>query len=211
MAYNRPDDLILSHMDEYLRQFGDTAKGAHWPNEKDRITRFDVMLGVIRDPSEPQIVCDFGCGTGEMLSRIRSLGLNNIKYIGVDRSELALGYARKKFPDECFLEMDVLAHDANVEELSCDYLVSSGVFTVKWEMSNEEMWAFVSETLQRLWPVVRKGMAFNVMSKAVDWERDDLFHASMDDMARLLHKLAGRRIVFRSDYGLYEYTAYVFR
>jgi hypothetical protein len=54
-------------------------------------------------------------------------------------------------------------------------------------------------------------MAFNVMSKAVDWERDDLFHVSMDRLATLLHGLAGRRIVFRADYGLYEYTAYAYR
>jgi hypothetical protein len=33
----------------------------------------------------------------------------------------------------------------------------------------------------------------------------------MDEAARLLHELAGRRVRFRADYGLYEYTTYVYR
>ena len=49
------------------------------------------------------------------------------------------------------------------------------------------------------------------MSKVVDWERDDLFHASMDDMARVLHRLAGRRVRMRADYGLFEFTCYAYK
>ena len=49
------------------------------------------------------------------------------------------------------------------------------------------------------------------MSKIVDWERDDLFHLPMDDAARLLHRLAGRHVRMRADYGLYEYTAYAYK
>lgn len=73
------------------------------------------------------------------------------------------------------------------------------------------MWSFLTSTIERVWPQVRRGIAFNVMSKVVDWERDDLFHVPMDDLARLLHRLSGRNVRFRADYGLYEYTAYAYR
>src|SRR5262245_20475143 len=49
------------------------------------------------------------------------------------------------------------------------------------------------------------------MSKIVDWEREDLFHLPMDEAPRFLHGLAGRRVQFRADYGLYEYTAYAYK
>ena len=49
------------------------------------------------------------------------------------------------------------------------------------------------------------------MSNVVDWRRDDLFHVSMDHLASRLFALAGRMVVFRNDYDLYEYTVYVYR
>lgn len=208
---NRPEDLILAQYDTLLARFGDTAQGAHWPNEADRKTRFDVMLGVMQAPNDAAVVCDLGCGTGELYGHIRARGLQRIDYIGADRSALALSFARSKYPQARFVEIDVNEPAAPVNELACDYVVCNGVFTVKWQLSDAQMWEFLENTLWRLWPVVRRGLAFNVISKAVDWERDDLFHASMDDMARLLHRIAGRRVVFRADYGLYEYTAYAYR
>jgi hypothetical protein len=55
------------------------------------------------------------------------------------------------------------------------------------------------------------GIAFNVMSKQVDWERDDLFHLSFDQVATFLSREVSRHFEFRHDYGLYEYTTYVYR
>jgi hypothetical protein len=54
-------------------------------------------------------------------------------------------------------------------------------------------------------------MAFNVMSKHVDWERDDLFHLPFDELGRWLVSSISRNFVIRADYGLYEYTTYVYR
>jgi hypothetical protein len=55
------------------------------------------------------------------------------------------------------------------------------------------------------------GIAFNVMSKHVDWERDDLYHVPFDTMATLLQSHLTRNYVFRADYRLYQYTTYVYR
>jgi SAM-dependent methyltransferase len=211
MTGERPDDLIWQRYDSLLALHGDTAQGAHWPNEADRRIRHEVMLGLIPDPAAPAVLCDLGCGTGALLDHIRAQGLNRLDYIGADRSAAALDFARQKHPGSCFIEIDVNNPDVPVNRLACDWLVCNGVFTVKWDLTEDQMWSFLSATLHRVWPVVRRGLAFNVMSKAVDWERADLFHASMDQMAVLLHRMAGRRVVFRADYGLYEYTAYVYR
>lgn len=208
----RPDDAIVTHYDQALSQYGDTARGALWPNEHDRQTRFDVMLDVLADHAhEPLVLCDLGCGTGELLTRIRQRGLSNITYLGVDRSEAALEYARAKFPGICFLNLDVNAVDVDLSLIACDYLVANGLFTVRHELDEQQMAAFIESIVERVWPQVRVGIAFNLMSAVVDWRRDDLYHASMDDMARLLHRLAGRRIRMRADYGLYEFTCYAYK
>jgi SAM-dependent methyltransferase len=209
---NRPGDTILEAYDNVLARHGDTPEGAHWPNEQDRTRRFEVMLGVMPQPVPANtVLCDLACGTGELLSHVKALGQGSIDYIGVDRSARALEFARAKHPHARFLELDVSDPAADLSGMACDYLVCSGLFTVKFGLSDAEMWAFLEQTITRVWPLVAKGIAFNVMSKIVDWERDDLFHVPMDDVARLLHRLAGRNILLRADYGLYEYTAYAWR
>lgn len=208
----RPDDLILAHYDRALDEHGDTPQGALWPNAHDRTRRYDVMLDLLAERSNEHIVlCDLGCGTGELLSRIRERGLHHISYFGVDRSARALAMARSKFPGVRFIELDVNDPDADLTAIDCDFLVANGLFTIKHQLTQDQMAGFLESTVKAVWPHVRKGMAFNVMSKVVDWERDDLFHASMDDMARLLHSLAGRRVRMRGDYGLYEFTCYAYQ
>jgi dTDP-4-amino-4,6-dideoxygalactose transaminase len=208
----RPDDELLAVSERNLHEYGDTAAGAGWPNETDRRTRFDVMLDLLDcSLDSPVVLCDLACGTGELLAHIQRRGLHNITYLGVDRSARALSYARAKFPKATFVELDVNAQEADLGVIACDYLVANGLFTAKYGMSHEQMWSFLVATIERLWPQVRRGLAFNVMSKIVDWEREDLFHLRMDEAARLLHRLVGRRVRMRADYGLYEYTAYAYR
>jgi SAM-dependent methyltransferase len=208
----RPEDILLALYDEALELHGDTPEGALWPNAQDRETRFDVMLEVLADrPPGPIVLCDLGCGTGELLARIRERGLRDITYVGLDRSAQAIALARAKFPGERFVELDVTSPDADLSQLECDYLVANGLFTVRHTLTEAQMHAFLDATVRAAWPRVRRGLAFNVMSRHVDWARDDLFHASMDEMAALLHELAGRRVRLRADYGLYEFTCYAWR
>lgn len=206
---------ILDYYDGHLRRHGDTAAGAAWPNDQDRARRFEVMMGLFREPadtSQPLVICDLACGTGEFLRHLRDHRGGDIRYIGADLSALALSHARRKFPDAEWVEIDVLkATDEQLESLRCDYLVANGLFTVRHDLSREAMWSFLTSTLDRLWPLVRRGLAFNVMSSIVDWQRDDLFHCSYDEIAGYLHQLAGRHLQIRADYGLYEFTAYAYK
>jgi dTDP-4-amino-4,6-dideoxygalactose transaminase len=204
-------DHLTRYYDERLRIHGDTPEGAAWPNEADRATRFDVAIDLVvaLAPDRTIVVCDLGCGTGELLARLRERALLQVEYVGVDVSGAALAYARRKFPETPFHELDVLAaSDAQLEHLRCDVLVANGLFTVKGDLTEAAMWSFMTSTLQRVWPLVRRGVVFNVMSTLVDRQREDLFHVSYDRLACFLHELTGRSIGFRADYGLYEYMAY---
>ena len=204
---------IASHYDSRLAEFGDTALGAHWPSQKDRERRFDVMLDVMKDDDAQGIdVLDFACGSGDLLRHLGGRADGRIRYAGADISTQAIEMARRKFPKAPFSCLDIVAaSDGELAALASDYCVINGLFTVKMGLSDEEMWSFLTAVVTRLWSLTRKGIAFNVMSKQVDWERDDLFHVSLDRMAAFLHRLTGRNVVFRADYGLYEYTCYAYR
>lgn len=162
--------------------------------------------------SDTPVICDLACGTGGLLSRIGETCRADVHYIGVDASAAALQIAKRKHPGAIFHQFDVRsATEDQLASLECDVLVANGLFTVKHTLSEAQMWRFLTETLTRAWPRVRRGIVFNVMSAVVDRRRDDLFHVSYDALARCLHDMAGRHIGFRADYGLYEYTAYALK
>jgi hypothetical protein len=87
----------------------------------------------------------------------------------------------------------------------------NGILTVKDNLTHEAMWDFAQNLIKAAWQGANHGIAFNFMSKQVDWERDDLFHVSLDTIADFLVKNLSRHFVIRNDYGLYEYTVYVYK
>jgi hypothetical protein len=70
---------------------------------------------------------------------------------------------------------------------------------------------YFQETIKKLWNKCDKGITFNLMSKYVDWEREDLFHVSLDELSWFLTKNLSRNFVYRNDYKLYEFTTYVYK
>jgi SAM-dependent methyltransferase len=203
---------IAAHYEACLELHGDSHLGVDWPKLEDVETRHSVMLDVIRRPVEltPVRLLDFGCGAAHLYERILRDGTGDIEYEGLDIAEPFVALSREKFPSVTFHCLDVLT--ASDDELPhCDYAVMNGVFTEKVDLSFQEMTEFFQATVARVFGLAEIGIAFNVMSKYVDWERDDLFHLPFDDLARFLTAEISRNFVIRNDYGLYEYTAYVYR
>jgi SAM-dependent methyltransferase len=201
---------IVSHYESCLERHGDSHLGVDWPNLGDAEKRYRVMLEVIssRGAWDEVTLLDFGCGTGALLSYLRTQGVRGVRYAGLDLSPKFIAVCRGKFPETPFWHMDVLENDALGEY---DFIVMNGVFTEKRGLSFEAMLEYFQRTISTLWKHARIGMAFNVMTKHVDWERDDLFHLPFDTLAAFLRRELGRNFIFRNDYGLYEYTAYVYK
>jgi SAM-dependent methyltransferase len=204
---------IAAHYEACLAAHGDSHLGVDWPKEEDTRTRHEVMLELIPDlrlpHPEPCSLLDLGCGCGHLLEHLRNTARPWIDYVGLDISERFVDLCRTKFPDRTFHRADLLeGHDFLPE---FDYLVCNGVFTEKRSLTYAEMFRFFQDLLSAAWPHVRRGLAFNVMSKHVDWERPDLFHLPYDEAAAFLKTHLSRHIRIRADYGLYEYTVYVYR
>jgi SAM-dependent methyltransferase len=202
---------IAAHYAACLERHGDSHLGVDWPSAEDARTRYGVMLELIRPGTgaRRQRLLDFGCGASHLLEHIRAERRNDIDYAGLDISEPFVDLSRAKFPDARFWCLDILTDDL-LSLPRFDYAVINGVFTEKIGLSYDEMFDFMSRTVARVFSLVEIGLAFNVMSKHVDWERDDLFHVPLDDMAAFLVAEVTRNIVLRADYGLYEYTVYAY-
>ena len=206
---------IVKHIEDCFEKHGDNCKGVDWPNEQDVLKRYRVMLDLIRfdekaDQDSRYSVMDLGCGLGHMYEYIKSTGFHH-EYFGVDISDIFVNECRRKYPDVTFLKLDILKDDLSLISCKPDYIIMNGVFTEKCSLSFEEMKEYFEAFIVKAYALCNKGMAFNVMSKDVDWEREDLFHLPMSDLSRFLTKNLTRRFIIRNDYGLYEYTTYVYK
>jgi SAM-dependent methyltransferase len=210
---SRPSYLALAdHYEGCLERHGDTHLGVDWPDADDAQLRHRVMLEVVRPgPGSDRVrVLDLGCGAGHLLEHIRERGLSWIDYTGADVSQRFVDLCREKFPETPSACVDLLAEDPAALG-RFDYVVMNGVFTIRASLAQDEMFAFMTALVGRAFSLADRGVAFNVMSKHVDWERDDLFHVPYDELAAWLVRDLTRHHVIRADYGLYEYTAYAYR
>jgi SAM-dependent methyltransferase len=205
-------DTIVKHYEDCLQKHGDSHLGVDWPKIEDVNTRYKVMLDIIKfaeDSSERVSLLDFGCGTGHLLEYISKNKIEHIEYSGLDISEKFISISKQKFSYVDFYCVDIL--DNSVVLPDFDYVVMNGVFTEKRELNFDEMWEYFCKMLKRVFSLTIKGVAFNVISKAVDWERDDLFHVPLDLLADFLTKHLTRNFIIRNDYGLYEFTTYIMK
>jgi SAM-dependent methyltransferase len=201
---------IVAHYESCLARHGDSHLGVDWPSRADAETRYHVMLDVIPPAKAAVSLLDFGCGASHLYEHILKAGLESrISYSGLDLSARFVALSRKKFPQAPYYQLDLLDDATGLPEF--DYVVMNGVFTEKRGLSAEEMLAYFRALVTAVFQKTRVGLAFNVMSKQVDWERDDLFHLPFDVLAAFLTTQISRHFVIRHDYGLYEYTVYVYR
>ncbi len=200
---------IINHYEACYEEHGDSHLGVDWPNKKDTITRFSVMLDVILDKTNKTSLLDFGCGTGHLLEHIQEHEYQNLLYTGLDISSKFVDRCKEKFPNNDFLCLDIF--DAKTVLPNFDYIIMNGVFTEKREMLFDDMWSYFKSMIKKIYSKTNYGLSFNVMSSNVDWEREDLFHLSLDKLTDFLCKEVSRNFIIRNDYGLYEYTTYIYK
>lgn len=200
---------IIRATEERLRQHGDCHLGVGWPKADDAETRYRIMLDVIRPQTSNPSILDFGCGAAHLYDYMQQKDIAEIDYSGLDISSDFIDLCQSKHPEVTFHCADVLNSPDDLPVT--DYVIMNGIFTEKRELSFDEMLKYMQTTLTLIFSKVRIGIAFNVMSKQVDWERDDLFHLPMDVLSGFLCRNLTRNFIIRNDYGLYEYTTYVYK
>lgn len=198
---------IYQHYESCLEKHGDNHLGVDWPNLKDLYLRYKVMLNIIREDERIRIL-DFGCGTAMLNQYIIDNNIN-INYLGLDISHKFIEICKQKYPKINFYVLDILKNPELIP--SYDYAICNGTFTEKRDLKQNEMFIFFTSIISLLFAKCKKGIAFNVMSNNVDYKKDDLFYVSHDELVNFIIKNLTRNYIIRNDYGLYEYTVYIYK
>jgi SAM-dependent methyltransferase len=199
--------------EKFLEAHGpDTPLGAGWTRAF--AGRYEVMFDLLRwdrahASSERVSLVDLGSGAGHFYDFLQSQTAVEVDYTGVDISPAFLEAARTRFPEARFLELDILEADGPLPQF--DYVLANGLLNSRGSVDYVEMWDYAKRLIRAAYSMARRGLAVNVMTKHLDWEREDLFHVAFDDMAAFVHAELSPHFVFRQDYGAFEYTTYVYR
>lgn len=219
----KPYLKIAKHYNDCFQKHGLTPKGLDWDNQENLNKRYEVMYNLIKNNiggtvlvdgviANDYTLLDFGCGYGDFYKWLRNFN-KNIKYTGLDINKNLLEQASNKYPNQNWHLLDIHNQEFEFSQLPIfNFCIMNGVFTVKNTLTQEEMWKFMTLTLKKLWDKTDKGMAFNCMSKILDYERDDLFHVSFDELGSWIYsELQCSKFTFRQDYGLREFTCYIYK
>lgn len=208
-------ELLIQHYEECFKKHGDNHLGVDWPNKKDAETRYRVMAevtcfghGAVRHNGwQGTSVIDYGCGLGHfhnyLIENYATIipGSRNT-YYGYDPSPLFVNHCLEKVGPNFTTDLKILP--------VVDYTIMNGVFTER-KGTMMEAWNIMLEEIKQAWSKSREGIAFNVMSCNVDYQRKDLFHVTKDGLTTWIYKNLSKHFMIREDYGLYEYTVYVYR
>ena len=207
------------HCEALLGKYGVTTCAVGKRSKADAEKTYRVMLEVIKyrktilaDEEERTgkvRLLDVGCGPSFLYEYMLNSGIENVEYTGLDISEKFIHLAKSRFPSNIYYCLDILDEGAEIPHF--DYVVMNSIFTQKLGLSFEEMFSYFKKVVRRAFNYADRGIAFNAMSKQVDWEREDLFHLPIDILAGFLTKELTRKFVIRNDYGLFEYTTYVYK
>jgi SAM-dependent methyltransferase len=205
-----PAHYFSRDCEELLRRHGDGHRAVGYTSTAEEArAHYALMVEIVRERDEPIHLLDFGCGLAHMLDYLETRpDLANVRYSGLDLSEEFLEAARKRHPKADLFRLDALADEEALPQY--DYITLNLLFNFRGKLTYDEMKSYWQSLTSLVFRHARKGIAFNTMSKHVDWERDDLFHLPFDEMAAFVAQNLSRHFVIRHDYPAFEYTTYVY-
>lgn len=204
-------ETLRTHYNKTFEAHGACARGVDWRDKETAELRYRKMAQVIAlapdVPTErPPSVLDVGCGYGAQYEYLVRAGIS-VDYNGIDIVPGMIKLAEILHPAARFATQD-LFNLAPSEQY--DFVICNGVFTQKLDATQSRMTQFMDAAVARMFAQSRRGIAFNVMSTAVNYFSPNLFYRSpLETMAMCL--TLTHHIAVDHAYGLYEYTTYCFK
>jgi SAM-dependent methyltransferase len=190
---------------ESLAKHGVDARAVGWGDEGSHRLRFDKLAEVLPAGVTPVDVADLGCGYGALFDYLdERLGPALTRYVGYEISSEMASVARERLRDPRAFVLETAEPTEQV-----DYSFACGPFNVKLDASERDWDAYVKGQLRALAATSRAGLAFNLLTTAVDWRDSKLFYADPDAYLEFCRRELSPDARLIDDYPLYEWTILV--
>ena len=185
-----------------------SSRAVGWVDPAMQALRFDLLAQVM-EGEEPVTVADFGCGTGALFTHLiaRAEPPPLAGYIGYDLVPAMVAAARELHRDpRARFEVGT----AVSEEV--DYVIASGAFSVRGEISDADWETHVQGVLRGLWERSRRGLAFNLFTRGTEDFQPAMYAGDPEAWARWCSRaLPGALVALRYGPPLQDFTVLVRR
>jgi len=198
-------EAIKNFFGETLETYGPTPLGANWNSETSQELRFEQLVKLC-DRTRPFTIIDFGCGYGALFNFLTVRGYT-VTYTGYDLLESMVEKAQGLFKERANC-----AFTMHLEELqTADYVVSSGIFNIRFQYTQDTWTEYVLETLHKMNDLSSKGFSFNMLTKYSDADhmRPHLYYADPGFLFDYCKTHFSRNVALLHDYDLYDFTVLV--
>lgn len=189
---------------ESLLAHGTAPKGVGWGDEATHDLRFAKLSAVLDAAPASFSVVDLGCGYGALYGNLIGRGWKVSKFTGYDISDDMLREARRLVtaPEVEFVRSATIDRDA-------DYIFAAGIFNVRLTASETDWRDHILRTLDNINEHSKRGFAFNLLTKYVDWRADHLFYGDPLEFFDHCKGRYSRHVALLHDYPLWEWTMIV--
>jgi SAM-dependent methyltransferase len=188
-----------------LEKFGIDSKSVGWNSPESQELRFQKLCEVIQDPANtPFSINELGCGYGELFKFFQMRSYKLTEFNGYDISQKMLDAANEYVNDE----KAKWIKDSKIRT-KADYTITSGIFNVKFEEQKDNWENYIKDTLTNMFEFSNKGISFNLLTKYVDYEADNLYYGDPALFFDFCKRNLSPRVNLFHDYKLYEWTIVV--
>ena len=195
---------ISQYYSDQISRHGPTAAGVDWNSEQGQVLRFEKVCSFLPTDFSGSLL-DYGCGYGA-LTRYLGKMFPDCSYFGYDLSKEMIDCA-------IFLNgTDARIKFSNAMPVAeFDYVVASGVFNVRGEVSDEDWNQHILESIILLNQKATAGFSFNCLSTYSDLEfrKQYLFYSNPLELFDFCKRNISGNVALLHDYGMYEFTILV--
>lgn len=197
------------YFDEKIDRFGSTSRGVDYNSLEAQQVRYRELSKVIRDKKDSFSICDFGCGYGYYIEYLDENGFDFFSYTGIDLSKKMIAAAEKKYREYRKENIEFIC-TSDIKK-KYDYVVSSGIFNIRNDISDEEWLSYILDTLDQFNEHAEKGFAFNCLTKYSDLDRmkSNLYYADPLFLFDYCKRNFSRNVALLHDYEIYDFTIIV--
>ncbi len=184
-----PNDDLIKNTRIFHEYINDLGMDNGW-DDGNQIENFQYLSRIeelTEKPFNGASILDVGCGTGDLSAFLREKGISD--YVGIDIYEPSLERARERYPQETFINGDLLTMKFEKE---FDYAFCSGGFTLNLTIDNYD---FLYSMISAMWELTTVGIAFNFLSDDDPDPDHDLFFYDPEKVIEICQNIAPEAVI----------------
>ena len=190
-----------------FKNHGPVPQGVDWGGEEAQDLRLKNLLKIIPLNENKFSIADVGCGYGRLLTLLERANFSY--YTGYEITDEFLNYTRSKFDSDPRVSFE---KNTNFGDVSVhDYVILSGLFNKKFELSNTEFEMYIKDSLKVLSKRSKRGLAVNFLSSYsdLDKQRDDLYYTNPIVLFDFIKLNITPNVSLNHDYGLWDFNLFM--